>query len=169
MDFKRISSGLQTAIECIDLESAIASISELAPLLKKDEDSVAQTARELDGPSADHYVEAINYLDGALFFSDALTRSKGDLSHLCELLSLGWTSDTYAAYEDHRAKPFKNPVVSETTDYFTVLKNEQADAGFETLEAFILEEFGGLEAFALSSLQDYYFENILENVQFLEV
>ena len=169
MDLKKISSGLKAAIECIDLESAIASMSELAPLLKKDENSVAQTARELDGPLADHYAEAINYLDGALFFSDALTRSKGDLSHLCELLSLGWTGDTYSAYEDHRAKPFKDPVVSETTDYFTVLKNEQTDAGFETLETFILEEFGGLEAFALSSLQDYYFENILENIKFLDV
>ena len=52
---------------------------------------------------------------------------------------------------------------------FTETQNESEDQGFDKIDDFIEESYGSLEVFYISTLKDYYLENIKELINDIEL
>ena len=91
-----------------------------------------------------------------------------DLEQFAARLRLGWTPETYDDFEEFRALPYRDPLICETTDYWTFLSNELEDSGYGSLKEYVESVFGDRDAYYQNELQGYYLENMLEAIQNME-
>ena len=168
LDKEQIISKIDILLERSDCVSICNHLNELQNLIKKDEEFVLKIFDELDEESKDIFTKILDYLDGAIYFCQIRNKSD-DINTFIELLSMGWTSETYSNYEPFRAKQYRNPILCETTDLFTETQNESEDQGFDKIDDFIEESYGSLEVFYISTLKDYYLENIKELINDIEL
>jgi hypothetical protein len=153
---------LDTILKIKDCDSICSQINIVKDLLKKDESFVINIFKSLDEDSKDIFTKILEYLDGSIYLCLIRKKSDGDMSSFINLLSLGWTSDTYDKFQDFRAQQYRNPVICETTDLYTETQNESEDANFDNMEDYLKENYGTIDDFCLSTIKDYYFENINE-------
>ncbi len=164
LDNEKIILKIDKVIECSDIESILSQLNEVTALIKKDEEFVLNTYDKLDDESKESFSKILDYLDGAIYISQAIKKSD-DINTFIELISIGWTSETYSEYESFRTQKYRNPVICETTDLFTETQNESIDQGFENINDFIEESYGSLDTFFISTVKDYYLENIRELIE----
>ncbi len=164
LDKEQIISKIDILLERSDCVSICNHLNELQNLIKKDEEFVLKIFDELDEESKDIFTKILDYLDGAIYISQAIKKSD-DINTFIELISIGWTSETYSEYESFRTQKYRNPVICETTDLFTETQNESIDQGFENINDFIEESYGSLDTFFISTVKDYYLENIRELIE----
>ena len=164
LDNEKIILKIDKVIECSDIESILSQLNEVIALIKKDEEFVLNTYDKLDDESKESFSKILDYLDGAIYISQAIKKSD-DINTFIELISIGWTSETYSEYESFRTQKYRNPVICETTDLFTETQNESIDQGFENINDFIEESYGSLDTFFISTVKDYYLENIRELIE----
>lgn len=161
LDKEKIILKIDKVLECSEIESILSGLNEVTALIKKDENFILKTYDKLDNESKESFSKILDYLDGAIYISQAIKKSD-DINTFIELISIGWTSETYSEYESFRTQKYRNPVICETTDLFTETQNESEDQGFENINDFIEESYGSLDIFFISTVKDYYLENIKE-------
>jgi hypothetical protein len=159
---EKLTSELDIIFKIKDCNSICNQIDVMKDLLKKDESFVINTFKSLDEDSKDIFSKILDYLDGSIYLCSIWKKSDGDMKSFIDLLSLGWTSDTYDKFEEFRAQQFRNPIICETTDLYTETKNESEDADFDSIKDYLRDNYGTIDDFFLSTVKDYYFENINE-------
>ena len=157
LDKEKIILKIDKVLECSEIESILSGLNEVTALIKKDENFILKTYDKLDNESKESFSKILDYLDGAIYISQAIKKSD-DINTFIELISIGWTSETYSEYESFRTQKYRNPVICETTDLFTETQNESEDQGFENINDFIEESYGSLDIFFISTVKDYYLE-----------
>ncbi len=168
LDKEQIISKIDILLESSDCGSICSHLDELQNLIKKNEKFVLKIFDELDEESKEIFTKILDYLDGAIYLCQIRNKSD-DINSFIKLLSIGWTSETYSNYESFRAKQYRNPIICETTDLFTETQNESEDQGFDKIDDFIEESYESLEVFYISTLKDYYLENIKELINDIEL
>jgi len=151
-----------------DFDSICNQLSHLERLLKKDEDFVNDIYESLDEDSQYVFTEILNYLDGAIYLCSIRKNSNDNLDDFFKLLSFGWTPDTYSEFEEFRSREYRSPIICETTDLYTMLKNDSEDGDFDTLNSYLLENYESLNDFCNETIKDYYLDNINEYISLIK-
>ena len=168
MDLEEIVKVIEQGLAEEQLSKLIQHIAVLESLLKRDEQLVTEIFGGFSSHQKQLYIEVLNYLDGAIYFSSAITESGDDLEQFAARLRLGWTPETYDDFKEFRALLYRDPLICETTDYWTFLSNELEDSGCGLLKEYAESVFGDQDNYYRSELQGYYLENMLEAIQNME-
>ena len=168
MDLEEIVKVIEQCLAEEQLSKLIEHIAVLESILKRDKQLVTENLDGFSSHQKQLYIEVLNYLDGATYFSKTITESGDDLEQFAACLRLGWTPETYDDFKEFRALPYRDPLICETTDYWTFLSNELEDSGCGSLKEYVESVFGDRDAYYQNELQGYYLENMLEAIQKME-
>ena len=168
--FEKVEQLISHIYKSDDVDEIDSYIQGLQHELKRDELFVSEVFNSLDEKYIDIYREVLNYLDGATYIINAYkTTGETNPNDFVDLIKRGWTNKDYDDFVAFRSLEYRDPVICETTDLYTELKNFAILEGYRDVIKYLTNGYeGNIEQYCVETLQAYYCDNIEANIKVLK-